>query len=120
MKLKFVVAFEEGPNNYSAYVPDLPGCISTGKTWKKMLEMIRECLEFHIEGMMLNGDPLPERNMSMEEAMAYHCEPLTEEEAEELSKYDFPPTLSVTFKEIEVEVDVQAISEAARAVPQGA
>jgi len=120
MKLKVVAVLTEMPNNYAAYVPDLPGCISTGKTWEKMLEMIQECLEFHIEGMMLNGDPLPERYMSMEEAMAYHCEPISEEELEELSKYDFPPTLSVTFKEIEVEVDVPAPAEAARTVPLGA
>ena len=120
MKLKFVVVFEEGPNNYSAYVPDLPGCISTGKTWEKMLEMIHECLEFHIEGMMINGDPLPESRMSMEEAMAHHCEPLTEEEQDEFAKYDFAPTLSVTFKEIEVEVDIPAPTEAAKAIPQGA
>ena len=120
MKLKFVVAFEQGPNNYSAYVPDLPGCISTGKTWEKMLEMIEEAITGHVEVMLEYGDLLPERNMSMKEAMAYHCEPYTEEELEELSKYDFPPALSVTFKEIEVEVEVPAPAEAARAVPQGA
>lgn len=120
MKLKVVAVLTEMPNNYAAYVPDLPGCISTGKTWEKMLEMIQECLEFHIEGMMLNGDPLPERYMSLEEAMAYHCEPISEEELEELSKYDFPPTLSVTFKEIEVEVDIPAPAEAAHTVPLGA
>ena len=120
MKLKFVVIFTEMPNNYCAYVPDLPGCISTGKTWGKILEMIHECLEFHIEGMMINGDPLPESRMSMEEAMAHHCEPLTDEEQEELSKYEFAPTLSVTFKEIEVEVDVPAHAQVAGTVPQGA
>ena len=119
MKMRHIVVFEEGPNNYSAYVPDLPGCISTGKTWEKMLEMIHECLEFHIEGMMINGDPLPESRMSMEEAMAYHCEPLTEEELEEFSKYDFPSTLSVTFKEIEVEVTIPKQAQAANTVPQG-
>ena len=120
MKLKVVAVLTEMPNNYAAYVPDLPGCISTGKTWEKMLEMIQEAITGHVEVMLEYGDPLPERNMSMEEAMAYHCEPFTEEEMEELSKYDFPPALSVTFKEIEVEVDVPAPAEAARAVPQGA
>ena len=120
MKFKFVVIFTEMPNNYCAYVPDLPGCVSTGKTWGKMLEMIHECLEFHIEGMMINGDPLPESRMSMEEAMAHHCEPFTEEELEELSKYEFAPTLSTTFKEIEVEVDIPAHAQVAGTVPQGA
>ena len=121
MKMKFVAIFTEMPNNYCAYLPDLPGCISTGKTWGKMLEMIHECLEFHIEGMMINGDPLPESRMSMEEAMTHHCEPFTtEEELEELSKYEFPPTLSVTFKEIEVEVAIPARAQETETVSQGA
>ncbi len=119
MKLKVVAVLTEMPNNYAAYVPDLPGCISTGKTWEKMLEMIEEAITGHVEVMLEYGDPLPERNMSMEEAMAYHCEPYTEKELEELSKYDFPPALSVTFKEIEVEVDIPAPAEAARTVPLG-
>ena len=108
MKLKYVVVFEQGPNNYSAYVPDLPGCVSTGKTWEKMLEMIQEAITGHIEVMLEYGDPLPQRSMSLEEAMAYHCGPLTEEELEEIAQFDFPPTLSTTFKEIEVEVAVPA------------
>lgn len=52
MKLKYVVVFEQTPNNYSAYLPDLPGCVSTGKTWEEMQEMIREAVPFHIEGML--------------------------------------------------------------------
>ena len=75
MKLKVVAVLTEMPNNYAAYVPDLPGCISTEKTWEKMLEMIEEAITGHVEVMLEYGDPLPERNMSMEEAMAYHCEP---------------------------------------------
>ena len=38
MKLKYVVIYERTPNNYSAYSPDLPGCISTGKTWEEIQE----------------------------------------------------------------------------------
>ena len=41
MKLKYVVIYERTPNNYSAYSPDLPGCISTGKTWEEIQENIR-------------------------------------------------------------------------------
>ena len=107
MKLKFVVVFEQGADNYSAYVPDLPGCVSTGKTWQKIQEMIQEAIAGHIEVMLEYGDPLPERNMSLEEAMVYHCEPLTEEELEDYAQYgDFPTVLSTTFKEIEVEVAI--------------
>ena len=120
MKLKFVVVFEQGPDNYSAYVPDLPGCISTGKTWKKMLAMIQEAIEFHVEGMLEDGESLPEKRMSMEEAMAHHAEPLSEEELVRLSEWDFPPTLSTTFKEIEVEIDMAAQVQAASTVSRGA
>lgn len=53
------------------------------------------------------GEPLPERPMSMEEAMAYHCQALTEFEEETLAEYgDAPPTLSTTFGMLEVEVNL--------------
>jgi predicted RNase H-like HicB family nuclease len=57
---KFAVIIEKGPNNYSAYVPDLPGCISTGRTLDEIEKNIREAIEFHIEGMMEDGDLIPE------------------------------------------------------------
>ena len=75
MKLCYAVVFELTANNYCAYVPDLPGCISTGKTWTDMKEMIEEAITGHIEVMLEYGDPLPERAMSLEEAMAFHCQP---------------------------------------------
>ena len=107
MKRKFVAVFTEMSNNYCAYVPELPGCISTGKTWDEIQRMIQEALEFHIEGMLGHGDLLSPETMSMEEAMIYHSEPLTEEEQKEYSQYGAPPTvLSTTFKEIEVEINI--------------
>jgi predicted RNase H-like HicB family nuclease len=57
---KFAVVIEKGPNNYSAYVPDLPGCVSTGKTLAEIEKNIREAIEFHIEGMIEDGDSVPE------------------------------------------------------------
>ena len=57
MKLQYAVVFERTPNNYCAYVPDLPGCISTGKTWTEMKEMIQEAITGHIEVMLEYGDP---------------------------------------------------------------
>ena len=107
MKLKFAVVFEQGSRNYSAYVPDLPGCVSTGRTWKKMQEMICEAITGHLEVMLEYGDPLPERYMTLEEAMAHHSEPLTADEQATLAESDDgSPTLSVTFKEIEVEINI--------------
>jgi predicted RNase H-like HicB family nuclease len=58
---KFAVIVEAGPNNYSAYVPDLPGCVSTGRTLAEIEQSIREAIEFPIEGMIEDGDPIPER-----------------------------------------------------------
>ena len=58
--MKYTVVFEGTPNNWSAYVPDLPGCISTGKTREEVERMIKEAIEFHLEGMAADDDPLPE------------------------------------------------------------
>ncbi len=107
MKQTYAVVFEETPNNYCAYVPDLPGCISTGKTWDEMQLMIREAIAFHIEGMLEDGEPFPEPRMSIEEAVAYHNEPLTKHEKGTLAEYGGPaPSLSTTFQMIEVEFAV--------------
>ena len=58
---KYAVVIEKIPDsNYSAYVPDLPGCISTGDTRDEIEKNIREAIEFHIEGMIEDGDPIPE------------------------------------------------------------
>ncbi len=108
MKLKYAVVFEQTPNNYGAYVPDVPGCISTGKTWDEMQAMIREALTFHIEAMLEDGDPLPEPKMSIEDAIAYHNEPIPEDILESYAEYggdgDHPPTISTRFELVEIEV----------------
>ncbi len=57
---EYTVIYEPGPNNWSAYVPDLPGCIATGKTRGELETRIREAIEFHIEGMRQHGEPVPE------------------------------------------------------------
>ena len=59
-ELKYLYIIEKGKRNYSAYVPDLPGCISTGKNKKDIEKNIQEAIEFHIEGMLLNGEKIPE------------------------------------------------------------
>jgi predicted RNase H-like HicB family nuclease len=63
MKLKtreYTVIYEKGTRNWSAYVPDLPGCIATAKTQKQLERVIREAIEFHIEGLSAHGEPVPE------------------------------------------------------------
>ncbi len=57
--MKYTVIIEKAPNNYAAYVPDLPGCVATASTRDKLLEEIREAIEFHIEGMRQDGEPVP-------------------------------------------------------------
>ncbi|MBI5760848.1 MAG: type II toxin-antitoxin system HicB family antitoxin [Planctomycetales bacterium] len=56
----YTVLFERGQRNWSAYVPDLPGCIATGKTRQDVQRRIREAIEFHIEGLKIHGEEIPE------------------------------------------------------------
>ncbi|MDO8671902.1 MAG: type II toxin-antitoxin system HicB family antitoxin [Dehalococcoidia bacterium] len=58
--MKYAVVFEQTPNNYSAYVPDLPGCVATGKTHEDVEANIREAIAFHLEGLRLEHEPIPE------------------------------------------------------------
>jgi len=59
MSVRYAVIIESGPPNYSAYVPDLPGCIATGETVEEVIQLMREGIPFHLEGLRLNGDPIP-------------------------------------------------------------
>jgi predicted RNase H-like HicB family nuclease len=58
--MKYAVVFEKTPNNYSAYVPDLPGCVATGTTREEVERHIREALAFHLEGLREENLPIPE------------------------------------------------------------
>jgi len=57
---EYTVIYEPGRENWSAYVPDLPGCIATAKTRKQLERRIREAIEFHIEGLRLHGEAVPQ------------------------------------------------------------
>ena len=57
---EYTVIYEHGPDNWSAYVPDLPGCIATGKNRNDVETQIREAMQFHIEGLRQHGEPVPE------------------------------------------------------------
>ena len=58
--MKYTVVIEKASKNYSAYVPDLHGCVSTGDTREEVIRMIREAIQFHIEGLREEGEPVPE------------------------------------------------------------
>ncbi len=53
--MEYVVVVEKGPASFGAYVPDLPGCIAVGDTREEVLTLIREAIEFHIEGLREDG-----------------------------------------------------------------
>jgi predicted RNase H-like HicB family nuclease len=58
--MRYAVVIEKAENNYSAYVPDLPGCIATGDTVVEVENEIREAIRFHIEGLKADGIAIPE------------------------------------------------------------
>ncbi len=58
--MKYLVIVEKAPGNYSAYVPDLPGCVATGATPEDVQRNIREAVAFHLDGLREDGLPLPE------------------------------------------------------------
>ena len=59
MKAKYLVIIEKGGTNYSAYSPDIPGCMATGKTVEETIDEMRSVITFHLEGMVENGEELP-------------------------------------------------------------
>ena len=64
--MKYAVIVEEGKNSFGAHVPDLPGCIAVGDTKEEVLDLIQEAIEFHIEGLREDGQPIPEPSSSVE------------------------------------------------------
>ena len=57
--MKYAIVIEKAEGNYSAYVPDLPGCVATGATVQEVEDEIREAIAFHIEGMREDGVDVP-------------------------------------------------------------
>lgn len=57
--MKYTVVIEKAPHNYAAYVPDLPGCITTGKTVAEIEHNIREAIELYLEVAAEQGEPIP-------------------------------------------------------------
>jgi len=58
--MKYTVIYEKSATGYGVYVPDLPGCVATGKTKAQVRKLIREAIELHIESLKRHGDPVPE------------------------------------------------------------
>ncbi|OPY70364.1 MAG: hypothetical protein A4E57_00640 [Syntrophorhabdaceae bacterium PtaU1.Bin034] len=61
---RYLVIYEKSKRNYSAYSPDVPGCIATGKTLEETRKNMQEALKFHIEGLIEDGLPIPESSIA--------------------------------------------------------
>jgi predicted RNase H-like HicB family nuclease len=60
VRRRYAVVIEKATANYSAYVPDLPGCVAAGETVAEVESEIREAIRFHIEGLQADGITVPE------------------------------------------------------------
>ena len=101
MSLRYAVVYERALANFSAYVPELPGCISTGETLDDTRGMIAEAIAFHLEGLAEQGEPVPPPSMSIGDAMAHHIATLADA--------DEPvPDTETTFGMVEVEAEPSA------------
>jgi len=58
--MRYAMIIEQGERNYSAYLPDMPGCIATGKTIDELKQRMSEAIELHLRGMREDGLPIPD------------------------------------------------------------
>ena len=58
--MRYAMIIETGERNYSAYLPDLPGCVATGKSVEEVRKRMREAIELHLAGMREDGLPIPQ------------------------------------------------------------
>jgi predicted RNase H-like HicB family nuclease len=64
--MKYAVIVEEGETSFGAHVPDLPGCVAVAETKEEVLNLIQEAIEFHLEGLREDGQPIPAASSSVE------------------------------------------------------
>ena len=64
--MKYAVIIERGPNSFGAHAPDLPGCVAAGETLEEVITLIKEAIEFHIEGLKEKGEQVPKASSSIE------------------------------------------------------
>ena len=62
----YAIIIERGPTSYGAYSPDLPGCVAVGDTIEEVRRLIAEAIEFHIQGLKLHSEPIPEPTSSVD------------------------------------------------------
>jgi predicted RNase H-like HicB family nuclease len=64
--MRYAVIVEEGESSFGAHVPDLPGCVAVADTKEEVLRLIQEAIEFHLEGLREDGQPIPSPSSSVE------------------------------------------------------
>jgi predicted RNase H-like HicB family nuclease len=64
--MRYAIVIEKAENNYAAYVPDLPGCVATGKTIEETEQEIRDAIDLHLRGMREDGLLIPEPSSSVD------------------------------------------------------
>ena len=64
--MQYLVVIEHGPTSFGAYVPDLPGCVAVGETQAEVTNLIHEAIEFHVEGLKTDGQPVPQPSSTSE------------------------------------------------------
>jgi predicted RNase H-like HicB family nuclease len=64
--MRYAILLEPTKTGFSAHVPDLPGCVAAGESREETLDLIREAIEFHLEGMRLHGEPIPDPTSTCE------------------------------------------------------
>jgi len=64
--MRYAIVIEKAQGNYSAYVPDLPGCVTTGASIVEVEEQIREAIEFHLDGLREDGAAIPQPSSQVE------------------------------------------------------
>ena len=64
--MRYAIVIERAGDNYSAYVPDLPGCVATGATPEEVEELIREAIKLHLDGLREDSEPIPEPTSRIE------------------------------------------------------
>jgi predicted RNase H-like HicB family nuclease len=64
--MRWAIVIEKGESNFSAYVPDLPGCVAVGDPVEETEREIQEAIEFHLEGLRADGLPVPEPSSRVE------------------------------------------------------
>ncbi len=58
--MRYMVVVEKGEASYGAFVPDLPGCVAVGETEKEVVGLIQEAIQFHLEDLRIEGQPIPQ------------------------------------------------------------